>query len=190
MATAATTAKEREDKLNEAFAAIEAMQKNFESVKQGYQENIQQMANMFIGNVAKFGMPQFSDTNRPLSKKEYFDEPSALELKIKRLAALVRKSKHFVVFTGAGISTSCGIGDFRSGLDTVLKTGAGKWTKDDAVKEGKWTKELDKKSKQWGKKRTSTFKAIPSPSHMALIALAKAGYLKHLVSQNTDGLLL
>ena len=122
--------------------------------------------------------------------KEFFDKPSDLQVKIKKLAALIRKSNHFVVYTGAGISTSCGIADYRSGLNTVLKTGAGKWAKEAAAQEGKLTDELKKKHQELKKKATSTFKAIPSPSHMALIALAQAGYLKHLVSQNTDGLFL
>ena len=31
-------------------------------------------------------------------------------------------------------------------------------------------------------------KAIPSDTHMTLVALEEAGYLKFLISQNTDGL--
>jgi len=121
--------------------------------------------------------------------KEYFDEPSELQSKIKKLAELVKKSKHFVVYTGAGISTSCGIADYRSGLNTVLETGAGKWAKEAAAKQGKLSREAVKKMNKAQKaKKVSTFKAIPSPSHMALVALAQKGYLKHLVSQNTDGL--
>eukprot|EP01083_Nonionella_stella_P055076 145365_1 len=108
--------------------------------------------------------------------------------KIKKLAELVKKSKHFVVYTGAGISTSCGIADYRSGLNTVLDTGAGKWAKQAAHREGKLTKQAAKNVNTKKKKRISTFKAVPSASHMALVALAKAGIVKHLVSQNTDGL--
>eukprot|EP01084_Bolivina_argentea_P259718 438335_1 len=128
-----------------------------------------------------------SSARKESEVKEYFDEPSELQEKIKKLADLVRKSKHFVVYTGAGISTSCGIADYRSGLNTVLETGAGKWAKEAGILEGKLCrKDLKKRNK--AKPKTSSFKAIPSPSHMALVALAKAGYLKHLVSQNTDGL--
>jgi len=42
---------------------------------------------------------------------------------------MIKASRHFVAFTGAGISTSTGIPDFRSGINTVLKTGPGAWEK-------------------------------------------------------------
>ena len=60
-------------------------------------------------------------------KKEYFDEPAVLEEKLNMLVEMVLTSEHFVAFTGAGISTSSGIPDYRSGFDTVLATGPGAW---------------------------------------------------------------
>ena len=42
---------------------------------------------------------------------------------------MILESNHTVAFTGAGISTSTGIPDYRSGAKTVLPTGPGCWTK-------------------------------------------------------------
>eukprot|EP01047_Picozoa_sp_COSAG01_P060103 COSAG01_NODE_7318_length_3254_cov_1.498891_3_plen_81_part_00 len=44
---------------------------------------------------------------------EHFDPPELLEKKLDTLASWVRESKCFTAFTGAGISTSAGIPDFR-----------------------------------------------------------------------------
>lgn len=52
-------------------------------------------------NKGKCGMP------------EKYDPPDILESKIRELADMIRISRHFVVHTGAGISTSAGIPDFR-----------------------------------------------------------------------------
>ena len=62
-------------------------------------------------------------------KKEYFDSDEELDRKIQLLADKIKSSKHFVAFTGAGISTSTGIADYRSGMNTVLPTGPGCWEK-------------------------------------------------------------
>ena len=60
-------------------------------------------------------------------KKEYFDAPDILEMKVDMLVEMILTSSHFVAFTGAGISTASGIPDYRSGFDTVLQTGPGAW---------------------------------------------------------------
>ena len=60
-------------------------------------------------------------------KKEYFDSKEELEEKVNLLAEMIICAKHVVFFTGAGISTACGIPDYRSGFNTVLKTGPGCW---------------------------------------------------------------
>ena len=62
-------------------------------------------------------------------KKEYFDSPQELDRKVEKLAQMIMSSEHFVAYTGAGISTAAGIADYRSGVNTVLKTGPGCWEK-------------------------------------------------------------
>lgn len=60
-------------------------------------------------------------------KVEYFDPEEVLDEKVGKIADAILKSKYFIAFTGAGISTSTGIPDFRSGKNTVLPTGPGAW---------------------------------------------------------------
>ena len=73
-------------------------------------------------------------------KKEYFDEPEILDQKVTQLAEWVKESQHLTCFTGAGISTSCGIPDYRSGYGTCLETGPGCWEK--AAFKNKYKEEL------------------------------------------------
>jgi NAD-dependent SIR2 family protein deacetylase len=65
-----------------------------------------------------------------------------------------------IAFTGAGISTSCGIPDYRSGVKTVLKTGP-----------GAWEKQAQSVGFKLNKNKVPITKAIPSFTHMALVAL-------------------
>jgi len=111
-------------------------------------------------------------------KKEYFDTKEVLEMKINQLAEWLRQSRYCIAFTGAGVSTSTGISDFRSGMSTVLKVGPGKWTR----------KSNGVRLPSQQKKVKTILKAIPSPSHMALVKLQQEGLVKFVVSQNTDGL--
>lgn len=45
--------------------------------------------------------------------EEHFDTPEVLEEKIRQLAEWVKEASYFTAFTGAGVSTSAGIPDFR-----------------------------------------------------------------------------
>lgn len=108
-------------------------------------------------------------------KKEYFDTPEELDLKVTQLAQWIRESNHFITFTGAGLSTSAGIPDFRSGVNTVLKTGPGAWEKAATSTSIK------------SQVKVSMSQALPTPPHMALCQLEKEGHLKFLISQNVDG---
>ena len=58
-------------------------------------------------------------------KQEKLDTPELIQEKSYELAKLIKTSKQFICFTGAGLSTSTGIPDYRSTKETILKTGPG-----------------------------------------------------------------
>ncbi|XP_062614240.1 NAD-dependent protein deacylase sirtuin-6-like [Saccostrea cucullata] len=90
-----------------------------------------------------------------------------------RIAQLINKSNFCIAFTGAGISTAAGIGDFR-GIH------------------GKWTTQA--KVKQYGQRGLSKQRGFslvdlrPTYTHEALLKLLEIGHMKYVISQNTDGL--
>ncbi|RFU34118.1 hypothetical protein B7463_g2209, partial [Scytalidium lignicola] len=102
-----------------------------------------------------------------VAEEERYEAFEVVDQKAQALADQIKKSKHFIAFTGAGVSTSTGIPDFRG-------------------PEGAWT--LRAQGRQRTSKAISTLQAIPSPTHMALVGLQNRGLLKFLVSQNCDGL--
>ena len=51
---------------------------------------------------------------------------------------------------------------------------------------GSWT--LKSQGRERTEKIVSTLQAIPTPTHMALVELQNRGFLKYLISQNSDGL--
>ncbi|KAK0653038.1 NAD-dependent deacetylase sirtuin-7 [Cercophora newfieldiana] len=101
------------------------------------------------------------------AEEERYDSPVELDRKVDQLVALITKSKHFIVFTGAGVSTSAGIADFRGPTGVWTLRAQGREDKIESV---------------------NTLQAIPTPTHMALVALQDQNIMTHLVSQNCDGL--
>ena len=97
---------------------------------------------------------------------------------------MIQNSKHMIAFTGAGVSTSAGIPDYRSTEETILKTGPGQWEAKGA--KGQTLEQFTNKPSKYT--RVETVKAVPTFSHMALSQLMKQDYLKYVISQNVDGL--
>lgn len=69
-----------------------------------------------------------SDVEKSLVKEalktaEFHDSADSVNSEASRIADLIKNAEHCVAFTGAGISTSAGIGDYRGK--------AGKWTEED-----------------------------------------------------------
>ena len=119
----------------------------------------------------------------PADEKEFFDDKEVFDQKVSKLAELIAKCNHCVAFSGAGISTSAGIKDFRSGINTKLQTGAGVWALDAAKLNGISTTDKEKDVKT-----TSMLSAIPSLAHMAIVELMNKDKIKFCISQNVDGL--
>ena len=86
-----------------------------------------------------------------------------LRAKVKVLASLIRDSKNMVAYTGAGISTGAGIGDYA-------------------------TKAANSAAKKGQPKLHSNLDAQPTLAHCVLTALGREDHLKHWVQQNHDGL--
>lgn len=85
---------------------------------------------------------------------------------VKNVAALVRASKHVVVYTGAGISTNASLPDYRGprGVWTMKEQGL-------SPQIVMPTKEID-----------------PTHGHLAITSLVQQNLVKHVVSTNIDGL--
>jgi mono-ADP-ribosyltransferase sirtuin 6 len=90
-----------------------------------------------------------------------------LKEKIDLAAHWIADSEHFVAFTGAGISTSSGLPDFRGPN--------GLWTRRD-------------KGLPPPKMQVPWDQVKPNKGHKALAELLEVGKLKYLISQNVDGL--
>lgn len=104
---------------------------------------------------------------------EYFDSLQKIPREGARIAQLLKQSKHAIAFTGAGISTSAGIGDFRGK--------SGKWTENDR-------KKLHGASSSKTKKFVGMENLRPTYTHEAMKKLMDMGHLRYIISQNTDSL--
>ncbi len=106
-----------------------------------------------------------------------------LETGVVRLRELVDASAAVVPFTGAGISTECGIPDFRSP--------GGIWTKMRPIEFGDFLASREMRDESWRRRFAMEDQfggAKPGRGHLALAALHRAGKVPAVITQNIDNL--
>jgi NAD-dependent deacetylase len=102
---------------------------------------------------------------------------------VERLAEFVERASSIVPFTGAGISTECGIPDFRSP--------GGLWTKYSPIPFDRFLSSQEVRDESWRRRFAMDevlSKAAPGRGHRALASLYKVGKIPGVVTQNIDNL--
>src|SRR6266576_4274738 len=104
-----------------------------------------------------------------------------VETGIARLRELIDAAAVIVPFTGAGISTECGIPDFRSP--------GGIWTRNRPIPFDEFVSSQDARDEAWRRRfaMEPTFAAAkPGRGHRALASLYRAGKTPAIITQNID----
>jgi NAD-dependent deacetylase len=102
---------------------------------------------------------------------------------VERLGDLIAEASIIVPFTGAGISTECGIPDFRSP--------GGLWSRNRPIPFDEFVASADARNEAWRRRfaMEQTFTAAtPGRGHRALASLYRAGKIPAVVTQNIDNL--
>src|SRR5258708_9678805 len=102
---------------------------------------------------------------------------------IQHAAELLSSARRGLALTGAGVSAESGIPTFRGE--------GGLWTKYDPIKVANIETFMADPAAYWSvakERGPAVLAAEPNPGHYALAGLEKAGRLKAVVTQNTDGL--
>src|SRR5829696_4828408 len=119
---------------------------------------------------------------------QQFRKPTAVIAKdlrsgIEQLGNMIAEAACIVPFTGAGISTECGIPDFRSP--------GGLWTRNRPIAFDEFVSSAEARAEAWRRRfaMEETFGAAkPGRGHRALASLYKAGKIPAIITQNIDNL--
>jgi NAD-dependent deacetylase len=106
-----------------------------------------------------------------------------LDTAIAALRDLIEAAQRIVPFTGAGISTECGIPDFRSP--------GGLWTKNQPIPFDAFLASREMRDEAWRRRfamEDNFAQAKPGRGHRALASLYRAGKVPGLITQNIDNL--
>jgi NAD-dependent deacetylase len=106
-----------------------------------------------------------------------------VEMAVDQLRRMIDAAKIILPFTGAGISTECGIPDFRSP--------GGIWTKNQPIPFDSFMTSREMRDESW-RRRFAMEKhfaaARPGRGHLALAKLYRAGKVPAVITQNIDNL--
>ena len=108
---------------------------------------------------------------------------SDLPTAIARLRQLIENASVIIPFTGAGISTECGIPDFRSP--------GGIWAKNQAIPFDAFVSSEEMRDEAWRRRFAMEERfanAKPGRGHRALASLYHSGKSPALITQNIDNL--
>ncbi len=108
---------------------------------------------------------------------------SDLQNGVERLGNMIASAKIIVPFTGAGISTECGIPDFRSP--------GGIWTRTRPIQFDEFVASQEARDESWRRRfaMEEVFAAAkPGRGHRALASLHRAGKIPAVITQNIDNL--
>jgi NAD-dependent deacetylase len=106
-----------------------------------------------------------------------------LETAIAQLRKLIGRARVVVPFTGAGISTECGIPDFRSP--------GGLWSKNNPIPYDDFISSQEARNEAWRRRfamEANFSTARPGRGHQALASLHRAGKVPAVITQNIDNL--
>jgi NAD-dependent deacetylase len=106
-----------------------------------------------------------------------------LQSGVELLGDMIAQASTIVPFTGAGISTECGIPDFRSP--------GGLWTRNRPIPFDEFVTSQDARDESWRRRfaMEATFAAAkPGRGHRALAQLYRAGKVPAIITQNIDNL--
>src|SRR6201988_1685006 len=102
---------------------------------------------------------------------------------VEQLGDMMAESRPIVPFPGAGISTECGIPDFRSP--------GGLWTRNRPIPFDEFVASQEARDESWRRRfaMDATFAAAkPGRGHRALASLHRAGKVPAVITQNIDNL--
>jgi NAD-dependent deacetylase len=108
---------------------------------------------------------------------------SDLRQGVDRLGDMIAAASVIIPFTGAGISTECGIPDFRSP--------GGIWTRNRPIPYDEFVASQDARDESWRRRfaMEETFgQARPGRGHRALASLYRIGKIPAVITQNIDNL--